>query len=240
MARRVHALPDRRRVVVAAAPSVSHPEVAARGVLSIRSDGGSRARLALAQQVSAGNQAVVQAVARAHEVEGHGECTAGPPLECSAKASRESQKALKIPVPTRKRDKAGNVTYKATGKATGTFTSTVSIDLASVPDGLSTCAAKKIKALIDGPLKNHELNHKRRFLTTDPKHAYNGTWKKAVTETGDDPDTVQSTIAARLESAFDEEAASRQQRNDDHAITAIDPFSVTADISKCPECASGE
>lgn len=206
----------------------------------MRSDGGSRVRSALAQQALAGNRAVVQAVAHAHEVEGHGECTAGPPLECSAKASRRSKKALSIPAPTRKRDKEGNVTYKATGKATGTFTSTVSIDLASVPDGLSKCATKKIKALINGPLKKHENDHKRRFLTTDPEHAYNGTWTKAVTETGDDPDTVKSSIADQLNTAFEEEAASRQQRNDDYAISAIDPFSVTADISECPECASGE
>jgi hypothetical protein len=239
MARRVYALPDRRAIIVASAPSVSHP-AAARGVLSIRSDGGSRARAALAQQALAGNRAVVQAVARAHEVEGHGECTAGPPLECSAKASRRSKKALSIPAPTRKKDKEGNVTYKATGKATGTFASTVAIDLASVPDGLSKCATKKIKALINGPLKKHENDHKRRFLTTDPEHAYNGTWTKAVTETGDDPDTVKSSIADQLNTAFDDEAASRQQRNDDYAISAIDPFSVTADISACPECASGE
>lgn len=238
MARRLYAVPDRRAVGVTPAPSVSQP-VVGRGALSIRGDSGSRVRTALAQQASAGNRAVVQAVAYAHEVEGHGECTAGPPIECSAKASRRSKKAVKIPAPKGKRDKDGNVTYKATGKVTGTFATTVSIDLASVPDGLSKCAAKKIKALINGPLKRHEYDHQRRFLTTDPEHAYNGTWTKAVTETGDDPDTVKSTIAAQLDTAFDEEAASRQQRNDDHAITAIDPFTVTADISGCPECAPG-
>lgn len=206
--------------------------------MSPSTDRGSRVSTALALQRLAGNRAVALAATSSAEAIGFGSCTAGPDLECSAKADRRSSKKLSVPVPTKKKDREGNVTYKATGAVTGTFTTKVNISLASAPDGLSKCANKVIQGLINTKLKPHEDDHKRRFTTADPQHAYSGTWTAKVTETGDDPATVQSSIASQLETLFSDQASLRAERNDAYAIAAIDPFHVTADISACPECAA--
>ena len=204
-------------------------------VLQLKAGAGQIDDVLLLQRL-AGNGAVTTEVLRLPDVVGHATCDDLPELECSAKASRTSKKKIDVGAPAKKRDKEGNVTYHAKGTLTATFASTVNITLATPPDGLSPCATCKYQTLITKKLSPHEQDHKRRFLTADPKHAYNGTVKKSRTESGDDPGSVQASIDSHLSDAFDSEMADRQTRNDAHAIDAIDPFRVTADISSCPEC----
>jgi hypothetical protein len=209
------------------------------GVLRLRS-GRSSLDDVLQLQRLAGNRAVTAELVHRPAVVGFGACDAGPELECSAKASRSYSKSLAVPAPTRKKDKEGNVTYAGKGTVTAQFTTSVKINLASVPSGLSKCATGKYKTLIKTKLSPHEQDHKQRFTTTAPAHAYNGTFTKTIKETGDDPASVQSSIKQQLVDALDAEVPEREARNDAHAIDAIDPFHVTADISDCPECSSPE
>ena len=211
----------------------------AAAVLQLKAGAGQIEDVLLLQRL-AGNRAVTREVLHLPDVVGHGSCGDLPELECSAKASRTSTKKIDVGPPTKKRDKEGNVTYNGKGTLAATFASTVAISLATPPSGLSTCATGKYQTLITKKLSPHEQDHKRRFLTADPKHAYNGAFKKSHKESGDDPASVQASIASHLGDVFDTELADRQARNDAHAIDAIDPFRVTADISACPECKAGD
>ena len=236
-----------RRKIVVPLPLVSQAATTttsvaiAHGRLSVRlgSDSGSRARDALALQRLIGNRAVTTTVASMNDRPGVGlgECST-PELTCTARADREHSKNIQVGAPTRKRSKGGDVTYKATGTVTSQFKTNVVIDLATVPDGLSECASKKVAAMIKTKLKPHEEEHKRRFLTRDGKYSYVGPFTKKMSETSDDPATAQQTVAANLEAALDEEVAKRVERHDEYAIKGIDPFHVTTDISDCPECSS--
>ena len=212
---------------------------AAPAVVQLRAGAGSIEDVLLLQRL-AGNQAVTREVLQLPDVVAFGACEDGPLLECSAKASRTSSKSLSIGPPAKKKDKEGNVTYNGKGSLTAQFASTVKISLATVPSGLSKCATGKYKALIKTKLSPHEQDHKKRFLTTDPQHSYNGLVQKTIKESGDDASSVMSSIKTQLNDAFDTELSDRQTRNDAYAIDAIDPFHVTADISDCPECKAPE
>lgn len=208
-------------------------------VAQLRAGSGSIDDVLLLQRL-AGNQAVTHEVLRLPEAVGFGACEDGPVLECSAKANRTSSKSISVGPPAKKKDKDGTVTYNGKGSLTAQFASTVKISLATVPGGLSKCATGKYKSLIQTKLSPHEQDHKRRFLTTDPSHSYNGQVTKTIKESGDDPSSIVSSIKSQLGDAFDTELSDRQARNDAYAIDAIDPFNVTADISDCPECAAPE
>jgi hypothetical protein len=210
-----------------------------RGVLSVRADGGSRAREAIALQGLAGNHAVSEAIAGRSTAVGFGTCST-PDLQCTAKASRAHSKNLQVGAPSQKKDENDNVTYTVKGTISSNFTTTVNINLAAVPAGLSECAAGKLRDLINTKLKPHEDDHKARFLTSDPKHNWVGPFSKSVTKEGDDGASVQAEVKSELDSALSDEVSAREIRNDDYAINAIDPFNVTADISDCPECSSDE
>jgi len=182
-----------------------------------------------------GNKAVSQAILATPQVVGHGTCSAGPPLSCSAAASRSFTKNLAFAAPVQKK-KAGSIFYEGQGTITASFTTSVTISLAKVPPGLSDCATAKLDELIKTKLEPHEKDHKKRFNTTDAKHSYNGSFSKTLKETGADAAALQASLETNLESALADEATKRQDRNNAYAIDAIDPFNVTADISDCPEC----
>jgi hypothetical protein len=161
---------------------------------------------------------------------------AAPELTCTARAEREHSKHIQIGPPKKTRDREKNTIYKATGTVASSFKTNVVIDLATVADGLSECASKKVAALIKTKLKPHEEDHKARFLTKNAKHSYVGPFSKSISDTSDDPATAQTNVHDKLEAALDAEVAKRVERNDAYAIDAIDPFHVTTDISDCPEC----
>jgi len=206
-----------------------------RGVLAITADRGSRSREALALQRLAGNQAMQRAMVDGGVAIGNGSCSTDE-LQCTARANRTYDSATNAGKTKKAKDAEGNVVYTGAATASATFRTTVDIHLAKVPEDASACVKKKLQTLIDKKLKPHELDHKQRFLTTSPKHSYVGSWSKKVTAASDDKATAESEAMAKAQTAIDDEAAKRTERNDDYAINAIDPFSVTADISDCPEC----
>ena len=220
--------------------STSRPQrdSAAPRVLQVRAGRGSYADVLHLQRL-AGNQAVVGEVVRLQQAVGYGSCSA-PSVECTASASRDATKAINGKTPTSKPNKGGGVTYKGTATLTAQYTSSAVISLASPPSGLSDCATAKYKTMIKTKLHPHEEDHKRRFATADPKHSYNGSFAKTLTESGDSAEAVQSALDAKLAAAYDTETSDRVTRNDAFAITAIDPFSVSTDISDCPECKSSD
>lgn len=141
--------------------AVSAGTAAARGILSISADGGSRAREAMALQRLAGNGAV-RTLVEAGSTVGHGSCST-PSLQCTAKANRTYDNAVNPGATTKRRDGEGNTIYKGSATASATFKTDVEIHLATVPDGLSECASQKMRSLIANELKPHEEKHKRRF-----------------------------------------------------------------------------
>lgn len=216
--------------------AVPQPVAVGRGVLAVSADRGSRAREALALQQLAGNRAVQRALIDGGTAIGNGSC-ATDELRCTAKANRTYDSST-TPGKTKKSKGKSGVTYTGSATASATFKTGVEIHLATVPEDASQCVKTKMQALIDKKLKPHELNHKQRFLTTNPKYSYVGGWSKKLTATSDDKDTAESEAMTKAQTAIDDEAAKRTERNDEYAINAIDPFSVTADISNCPECQS--
>ncbi len=212
---------------------------AAPPALQVRAGQGSVEDVLLLQRL-AGNSAVTRELVRLPEAIGFGSCDDTPELECSAKASRSFTKSIQVPAPSKKKDAEGTITYNGKGTASAQFTTAVKISLATVPTGLSKCAAGKYKTLIASKLSPHEQDHKKRFTTTLPAHSYNGAYKNAIKESGDDQAAVQASIKSKLDDALAAEVTKREERNDAYAITAIDPFHVTADISACPECKTSE
>ncbi len=239
-------MPARRRLVRSSSLTTTRPPVVLlagtpsprSGLLAATTDAAGRAREALAVQATAGNRAVQRAIVDAGVAVGYGTCST-PDLACSAKANRSFDSGVNPGTTKKSKDNDGNVVYVATATASAAFKTAVEIHLAQVPDGLSACAAGKLKRLVDTKLAAHEQDHKRRFLTTDPAHSYIGRWSKKVTAASDDRATAESEAMAKGQTALDDEAAAREQRNDAYAIDAIDPFSVSADISDCPECQDG-
>ncbi len=197
--------------------------------------------LVLALQRLAGNKAVSETILGSRPVVGHAEACGVdlPDLKCSASSSPSHTKSLTFsaPVPTKKKKIAQ---YKSIGTLTADFTMTVDIQLATVPSGLSDCATGKLQALIDNRLLPHEKKHEERFKTEKKKHCWVGTYETTLKATDPDPDTLHGTLETNLEALLDAEIAKRKKRNDAYAVTAIDPFKVTADISSCPECAPEE
>lgn len=227
-----------RPVIVETARAVPAATAVAYGHLAIArtADRGSRERDATALQRLAGNRAVAAAIAIGDDTAtGQGTCST-PELTCTARAEREHSKNIQIGPPKKTRDRENNTIYKATGTVASRFKTNVLIDLATVPDGLSECASKKVATLIRTKLKPHEEDHKARFLTQNAKYSYVGPFSKSISDTSDDPATAQTNVHDQLEAALDVEVAKRIERNDDYAINAIDPFHVTTDISECPEC----
>lgn len=216
-------------------PDVVAPAVVVgRGVLLVGADRGSRARHALTMQSLAGNAAVQRALVES-SVEGHATCST-PELACSAKANRSYDSGTSPGSTKKSRDGEGNTVYTSTATGFATFKTTVDIHLATVPGGLSECATRKLQHLIDTKLSPHEQDHKTRFLTALPAHRYVGKWSEKVKATASDQATAEADAMAKAQTAIDDQATTRTEQNDKYAIEAIDPFSVTADISECDEC----
>jgi hypothetical protein len=216
---------------VARLPNVG--QVTGSGLLDARS--GTSAVLAL--QRLAGNKAVSETILAGRLVVGHGgTCGDTPEMKCSASAAHSHTKSLTFSPPVPAKAQEGVPQFKSSGTVKADFTTSVDIQLATVPPGYSDCATAKLQKLIDKKLLPHEKEHKKRFLTKNKKHSWVGIYKKTLKETGPDPDALHGTLEANLEALLDEEVTKRKDRNEAYAVTAIDPFNVTTDISDCPEC----
>lgn len=93
-----------------------------------------------------------------------------------------------------------------------------------------------MKELLDAELMPHEKEHKARFLSTDPQNAYVGTVTETLTGSGSTAQAAQRDALQQCRDRFEIIRAERAARNRQYAIDELDPFSITADISDCPEC----
>jgi hypothetical protein len=126
--------------------------------------------------------------------------------------------------------------WEATGTLVANFTANPTIQVPPLPRGLSRCARQKVKELIETELMPHEREHRARFLSTDPQNAYVGKVTETVTGTGSTARAARQDALQQGQARFQTILAERRARNRQFAIDDIDPFSVTADISDCPEC----
>lgn len=102
-----------------------------------------------------------------------------------------------------------NVTYKAD----------VTIRMPDVPDGLTKCQERRVRAFLRDVLGPHEREHARRF------HTYDGTTTHHINFTGCGTSAVQE----HLQEIHDNEEAKRHA--DAEALSAaIDPFNKPIDL----------
>ena len=159
-------------------------------------------------------------------------CSTMPTLRCTARANYSHTRSIQVSAPVR----TDGGSWEATGTLVARFTANPTIQVPSLPRGLSKCARAKMKELLETELMPHEKEHKARFLSRDPANAYVGSVTERVTGTGSTARAAQRDALEQCRERFQALLAERTARNRQYAIDEIDPFSVTADISDCPEC----
>jgi hypothetical protein len=112
---------------------------------------------------------------------------------------------------------------RVTGTLSVTYHVDVVVTMPDVPDGLNACEEAKVRQFINTTLQAHENEHVRRFKT------YNGTKAIPINLTGCGQSDVQSQVQA-LHDADEQTRQSNAQALSD----AIDPFTRSIDLSKCP------
>lgn len=107
--------------------------------------------------------------------------------------------------------------------ATGTFTvryhADVTIRMPDMPDGLTPCQQRRVRAFLRDVLGPHEREHARRF------HTYDGTKVHPIDFTGCGRDALQ----AHLQQIHDDEETHRHT-DADALSAAIDPFNRPVDL----------
>jgi hypothetical protein len=200
----------------------SHRDVQA---LLVRMPAHTRAGLVTDMQRAAGNAAVCQLLTEPHlsspsvhgggpSVSLHGDTTA----DYDGGISKWAPKSIK----------------RATGctdcpdddpcvHAVGTFSvayhANVTITMPDVPDGLTECQQRRVRAFLRDVLTPHEREHARRF------HTYDGTTTHRVDFTG----CGMSALQEHLQSIHDNEEAPRHAAADSLSA-AIDPFNRPIDL----------
>ena len=107
----------------------------------------------------------------------------------------------------------------AVGTFTVTYNAKVTITMPDVPDGLTACQQRRVRAFLRDVLGPHEREHARRFRT------YNGTTTHAINFTG----CGTSALQEHLQEIHDNEEAKRHA-DADALSAAIDPFNKPVDL----------
>jgi hypothetical protein len=107
--------------------------------------------------------------------------------------------------------------------AVGTFTiryhADVTIRMPDMPDGLTPCQQRRVRAFLRDVLGRHEREHARRF------HTYDGTKVHPIDFTG----CGMQELQAHLQQIHDDEESQRQGAAD-ALSAAIDPFNRPVDL----------
>jgi hypothetical protein len=107
----------------------------------------------------------------------------------------------------------------AVGTFSVTYRANVTIRMPDMPDGLSDCQQRRVRAFLHDVLAPHEREHARRF------HTYDGTTRHPIDFTGCGTDALN----AHLQEIHDTEE--QQRHSDADALSAaIDPFNRTVDL----------
>ena len=108
-------------------------------------------------------------------------------------------------------------------RAMGTFTVTyhadVTIQMPDMPDGLTECQQRRVRAFLRDVLGPHEREHARRF------HTYDGTTTHRIDFTG----CGRTALQEHLQEIHDTEEAKRHS-DADALSAAIDPFNRPIDL----------
>jgi hypothetical protein len=174
----------------------------------------------------------IEAILALQRQSGNQAACSTPTLRCSARAGYSNIRNIQVSAPFR----AADGSWEATGTLVATFSANPTIRVPPMPRGLSRCARDKVQELINTELMPHEREHRSRFLTTDPQNAYVGRATETLVGTGSTARAARRAALQQCQSRFQTILAERLARNRQYAINEIDPFSVTADISDCPEC----
>jgi len=112
---------------------------------------------------------------------------------------------------------------RAKGTIAVTYHVDVTIQMPPVPDGLSECQQRRVRAFLRDVLGPHEQEHARRLRT------YNGTTRRPYSITGCGRAGLDSEMSSKLQQMHDDEAATRAEAAD-KLSAAIDPFKRPIDL----------
>jgi hypothetical protein len=142
------------------------------------------------------------------------------------KASVQTKEEVITPNPPPKDVKPEEDFIDVSAKAVCTYKATVSINLPSVPGGLSACQAKRVKDAIDNKLAPHEKQHEAAMKT------YDGTYEEAFKLTHILRAQVNAELTAKAKQIGDAQQAIREAAAK-QASDALDqpPFVVDVDLN---------
>jgi hypothetical protein len=184
-----------------------------------------RARLMTALQRSIGNAAARQlltepprSTATVHgggpSVSLHGDTTAdydGGKSKWAAKSMKRASSCTDCP--------DDDPCLQAVGTFRVTYHANVTIKMPDMPDGLTECQQRRVRAFLRDVLGPHEREHARRF------HTYDGTTTHRIDFTG----CGSSALQEHLQEIHDTEEAKRHS-DADSLSAAIDPFNRPIDL----------
>lgn len=180
-----------------------------------RSDAGTRESQLTALQRLAGNQAVARLVAVSFaDVPGvslHGETTGAYDGGKSRVRGRRVTRATDCDCPDE------DPCRRATGTLQVTYRVDVTIDMPGVPDGLSPCQQRRVRAFLRDVLGPHERDHRQRMRT------YNGVTRRPFDVKACGMDALHELLESTLQQMHDDEAAQRQA-DAQASSDSIDPF----------------
>ena len=180
--------------------------------------GTSSAQLLLLQRL-AGNQAVARLVATSAggSVSLHGETTGSYDGGTSRIRGRRVTRAAGCDCPDE------DPCRRATGTLEIVYRVEVTISMPPVPDGLTPCQERRVRAFLRTVLGPHEQDHRRRMRT------YDGTTRQRFDVTGCGMEGLRDQLQTTLQQMHEDEATARQataQASSD----SIDPFERVVDL----------
>lgn len=112
---------------------------------------------------------------------------------------------------------------RATGTLAITYRVDVHIVMPPMPEGLSTCQQRRVRAFLHDVLGPHERDHARRL------HTYDGTTRRPFDVTGCGRAALDTEVSSTLQQMHDDEAKDRAAAAD-KLSSAIDPFERDIDL----------
>ncbi len=142
------------------------------------------------------------------------------------KAAVQTKDEVITPNPPPKDIKPEDDFIDVSATAVCTYTATVTINLPSVPGGLTACQAKRVKDAIDNKLSPHEKQHEAAMKT------YDGTYEEAFKLTHILRPTVNAALTAKAKAIGDAQQAIREAAAK-KLSDALDspPFMVDVDLN---------
>lgn len=224
--RRIAAVGRQRATrAVAAGPDIQPLRMAPSQALLTQTPARTWARLVTDLQRTAGNAAVCQLLTEPHRPSRsvHG---GGPSVSLHGDTTADYDGGVSKWVPKSIKRATGctdcpddDPCVHAVGMFSVAYHANVTITMPDVPDGLTECQQRRVRAFLRDVLTPHEREHARRF------HTYDGTTTHRVDFTG----CGMSALQEHLQAIHDTEEAARHSAADSLSA-AIDPFNRPIDL----------